>query len=363
MLGNVLPGVRELRAPLAAGYLWVVTFWLILGDELPTASEPKPLPFDRLYRLEPIVSSVGLAVVASVAAYLVGSVAIDVQTRIGAAMSSIYRRTPIWRSRPSQHAGAALSLTSAGGSILARWAHAQGNEVKTLLRQRVDRERMAVDEARSRQESAVAKTKVAEHRRREAGEDGEPTDRDLEETQREIERASATAELTSRRVDWIMEHTDPARRVGLVARSYINSNRDLLKTQLLDVSQPLHSETDRPDAEATFRMALWPPLLVVVTYLALKVSLWWWFALLLPALLAWQWISLRRQANDALVAAFVARNLGGEDAVLEIRNTAMTELFEYEHSSTLDALSEAAKRAATHTRPVSSSQSAGSSGR
>jgi hypothetical protein len=83
MVSSVLPGLRELRAPLAAGYLWLVTAWLVLGDKLPTAMEVKPAPLDRLYRLEPVLSDVGLAVVASVVAYVVGSIAIDVQVRAG----------------------------------------------------------------------------------------------------------------------------------------------------------------------------------------------------------------------------------------------------------------------------------------
>jgi hypothetical protein len=101
---------------------------------------------------------------------------------------------------------------------------------------------------------------------------------------------------------------------------YIASNRDLLKTRLLDASQPLHSDLDRPDAEATFRMALWPPLAVLVLYLTVNVSWVWAFALAVPLLLAWQWISLRRQANAALVAAFVARDeLGGSVAQAAVR--------------------------------------------
>lgn len=75
MLGNVLPGLRELRAPLAAGYLWLLFAWLVWGDELPTSKEVRSDPaLDRLYELEPVISSIGLAVVASVAAYMVGSI-------------------------------------------------------------------------------------------------------------------------------------------------------------------------------------------------------------------------------------------------------------------------------------------------
>ena len=39
MLMNLLPGLRELRAPLAAGYLWIITafLWLSEWGRLPTS--------------------------------------------------------------------------------------------------------------------------------------------------------------------------------------------------------------------------------------------------------------------------------------------------------------------------------------
>ena len=82
MLSNVLPGLRELRAPLAAGYLWLTWSWLVWGDDLPTRAEVSG-PLARLYALEPVVSKLGVAVVASVGAYIVGSIAIDMQSRLG----------------------------------------------------------------------------------------------------------------------------------------------------------------------------------------------------------------------------------------------------------------------------------------
>jgi hypothetical protein len=86
MLASVMPGLRELRAPLAAGYLWLALSWLVLGDALPASDEVNG-PFARLYELEPVVSNLGLAVVASVGAYILGSIAIDVQVRIGQRLS------------------------------------------------------------------------------------------------------------------------------------------------------------------------------------------------------------------------------------------------------------------------------------
>jgi hypothetical protein len=75
VLATLLPGVRELRAPLAAGYLWLLLAWIIMGDRFPTRAEAERAggPLGRLYAVEPLVATAGLLVIASVAAYLIGS--------------------------------------------------------------------------------------------------------------------------------------------------------------------------------------------------------------------------------------------------------------------------------------------------
>ena len=63
MLSSLVPGLRELRAPLAGGYLWLISIWLIFGDALPGRSEVEQSgPLNRLYELEPLISTFGLAV-------------------------------------------------------------------------------------------------------------------------------------------------------------------------------------------------------------------------------------------------------------------------------------------------------------
>ncbi len=47
---------------------------------------------------------------------------------------------------------------------------------------------------------------------------------------------------------------------------------------------------------------------VLIAYFALFASWWLVLALALPALIAWQWMSLRLKANDALVTAIAARH-------------------------------------------------------
>ena len=340
MLGNVLPGLRELRAPLAAGYLWLLFAWMVWGDTLPTKDENKGDALDRLYQLEPVISSIGLAVVASVAAYVLGSIVIDVQTAIGRRIANL--ESWYWMrfsgADPDEYErvrAGHLSLTDAGRRMLERWELARAVELQEVMEH----------EARQAQADAVSATVARDAVKRDVDEMqkralaqgagrafGSSADAAVLKELREWQARLDERELAVATASYLEEALKfrPDRDVSQATAEYITSNRDLLKTRLLDTSAPLHSDLDRPDAEATFRMALWVPLTALVIYLTVKVSLWWVFALVVPVLLAWQWISLRRQANAALVAAFVARDeLGGQVAKAEVRKGTVRSITEH----------------------------------
>lgn len=243
VLTHVLPGLRELRAPLAAGYLWLITAWLIFADKLPHRSELNDSPIERLYDLGPLVSDVGTAVAASIAAYVIGSILIDVQVGLS-------RFTQIFDD---------LGISLAGYRVL----------------------ELAVIEARLGLPPLTP--------------DEEASAKDLESMRRRSAMDEATSEMAQ----------EMAVRAKTAA-AWIAENREVVKTRLLDASPALHSEVDRPDAEATFRRALWPPLAVIVVYLAITVSYLWLFALALATALAVQGSRLQKQSNDALVTAIVA---------------------------------------------------------
>jgi hypothetical protein len=232
MLSSVLPGLRELRAPLAAGYLWLLTGWLIFGDEVPKRREATSGALRRLYELQPVVSAVGLAVVASVAAYIVGSIAIE-------GLNSLVRRRLNARRRSPEDL---FAVSAEGRKAMRDWVN--------------------------RRISIRARHRAA------------PWD---------------------------------------LALAYLSRDRDLLMTRLLAESVALHTEVDRPDAEATFRIGLAPPLTVLVVYLAVTVSPWWLLGLLISALLLWQSALFARQANDALVIAVLSREELNEPLLRELR--------------------------------------------
>ena len=74
MLAGLLPGLREIRAPLISGYLWLVFFFLAFHGFLPTRHSADPT-LKPVFDLGHDLSALGIATVTGVAAYLVGSAA------------------------------------------------------------------------------------------------------------------------------------------------------------------------------------------------------------------------------------------------------------------------------------------------
>ena len=71
MVANLLPGLREIRAPLISGYLWLIFLFLVFHSDLPTRAHAGDL--EPLFDLADRLSTFGVAAVSGIAAYLVGS--------------------------------------------------------------------------------------------------------------------------------------------------------------------------------------------------------------------------------------------------------------------------------------------------
>jgi hypothetical protein len=69
VLGSLLPGVREVRAPLAAGYTWLLVAWLLYGSD--ASQHPTGVALD-LKRLRETISTAGAAVAVGFVAYMIG---------------------------------------------------------------------------------------------------------------------------------------------------------------------------------------------------------------------------------------------------------------------------------------------------
>ena len=79
-LSAVLPGLREVRAPLIAGYLYLLLIWLQWGDRLEEGQDEGAI--GKLVELGHALPTAVTLAAASVAAYLLGSLLDSVRARI-----------------------------------------------------------------------------------------------------------------------------------------------------------------------------------------------------------------------------------------------------------------------------------------
>jgi|GEM_PF-4399644 len=119
-LFSVLPGLREIRAPLAGGYVWLAAGWLIWGDALPTEDDA-PI-YHRFAELIHALGPIGIAVLVSIMGYLIGSLVQSTVTSLRAQWMKfiILRRylklrrdrdgVRMHRGKPSPEAGQLFSL-------------------------------------------------------------------------------------------------------------------------------------------------------------------------------------------------------------------------------------------------------------
>src|SRR4051794_33626713 len=96
---NLLPGLRELRAPLAAGYMWIITVWISLSDfhALPQSRPAGDAWRAQLWDLGGALGKTTLLGITTFAAYLLGSfLEIDpnslILQRVAPLLTSITRR-------------------------------------------------------------------------------------------------------------------------------------------------------------------------------------------------------------------------------------------------------------------------------
>ncbi|KUN62088.1 hypothetical protein AQJ46_32740 [Streptomyces canus] len=72
LLANLLPGLRDVRAPLSTGCIWLLTLWLILEDRVPTPQKAHGV-WGSLYRLGDLIGPAGVLASGAFLAYLIGA--------------------------------------------------------------------------------------------------------------------------------------------------------------------------------------------------------------------------------------------------------------------------------------------------
>jgi hypothetical protein len=249
ILGSVLPGLREIRAPIVAGYLWLVLAWILIGQDLDT--RPHDGVLASFYDLGHEVGRLGVAVAVGVVAYLVGAVSQSV------------------------------------GEIIPSVAASDRSGVRRLLRP-FDFFLRPVPRVEMRPIERI--------------------DRAVAEARRAVERAGPNLrpeQITRLRSEAYNELDDRSDLALLDARSELR----LPATALLSDKPELFGEVDRLRAEGELRLAVVPPLIALTIAMSV-VHNWYWIVALAPiALLLREGLiradQSRREISDAIARGYV----------------------------------------------------------
>jgi hypothetical protein len=298
MLTTLLPGIRELRAPLAAGYIWLLAAWIGLEPSIPEAAEATGL-VATLYRLNDALSGFGLAAAATFAAYLIGSLSITIWS------PPLRRRFEgVPRSAPSL--GRLSPLSEQGITALSTLVRRTWNRMATTL---------ALTDVRP--EDVLELEGIS-------GETSGPTEPSKLFVAVRRPRASFLASIFRwpRRValrpprslrfsgfDASFDRTSDldASQLQLV-RVVVGEFDQIIGTRLLGRDADLYSAVDRHRAEVDFRVAVIPPLALLAVVVASRVELWAVPLVVVAGLLAclglfWDGRERERKANDTVASA------------------------------------------------------------
>ena len=292
-----LPGVREIRSALAGGYLWIVVLWLALDPSLGESNFAAE-PYKSAHHLGDAVGPLALGIAVSFAAYLIGTAANEIRGMLSSAYLRVRR--------------------SAGDSLPVE-------ERKRILDEAVQSNRAVYQRF-----ADIARRLVGLGRKGKREREGDERVFDVgavvDATGQLLVQAArvavggfgiflssvfALAALGQEVMTWIARllvqaGADPyrpylsadgvaaarrylAREVSLKPRDApdvadLISDFPVLRMRLIHGSPDTASEVDRLNAEADFRSAIIPPLLVIAAIFALKASLI--FLLFWPPLLA-----------------------------------------------------------------------------
>lgn len=132
MLASLMPGIRDLRTPLAVGYIWLIVFWLWIPASAKLAVPTEGVLGD-LAQLSGYVGVTGLASAASFVAYLVGTLSSALNApfvRLGAYLAHVLggEVDSVWMARVR------LSFTDfLGSSITPKWSNHRNTELYTAF--------------------------------------------------------------------------------------------------------------------------------------------------------------------------------------------------------------------------------------
>ncbi|MEU0646000.1 hypothetical protein [Streptomyces umbrinus] len=263
MLVTLLPGVREIRTPLAVGYTWLLALWLAVGHRIPEPDRASGLVAD-VYRLAHAAGLVAVGIAVSVGAYIVGVIATQLGLSLTYAAGDVLRRTPVGAVTP-------------GHSREKRATDAIVYMVVTRLTERLSED----DSFRGK----VIEQLIAD-----------PPPDSPAETRADWE-SLLLASVWDRH--WAIRRTVEVENVA----AQLRADHLGILWRLRGTSDPAALEHDRLQAEGDFRIAMFSPLAAVCIVTAIRWSPWFLLAFPLLITLIYVGVAARAEAEESLAAA------------------------------------------------------------
>ncbi|MGW2612860.1 hypothetical protein ACWC4A_52740 [Streptomyces mirabilis] len=266
MLATLLPGVREIRTPLAVGYTWLLALWLAVGHRIPDSDRASGVVAD-VYRLAHAAGIVAVGVAVSVGAYILGVITTPIGLGIIYAIGNLMRRTPAASITPGHRRG--QKVTEALGYV-----------VETRLADRLS-------------EDSAFRGRVVEWLTANPPPDAQSVTSDGWEDE-------VLGNLWTRR--WAVYR---AVHIESVVEQ-LQADQDRILGRLRGTSDPIALEHDRLQAEGDFRIAMFGPLAAVCIVTSIRWSPWMFLTLPLLIILIYVGVEARTEAEQGLAGALAS---------------------------------------------------------
>lgn len=264
LLTSILPGLRDVRTPLACGYMWLVAAWLAFADHLPR-TRPSAGMAASIWDLGGHLGKAAVLAAITFAAYLIGAVLEFDPTRL-------------WRSIGVPSASSVLQTIRFGGFEV---------EFEELANQ--NREKGA---------DVASNTVRADDANKEDEESNANAQDDLE---RRVEEVNKKRESIERDLEALREDMSGSSGVETM---------QALATKLQASNTELFGRYDRLQAEASLRLNIAVPLATLLELIIWRSPLLFWIKLplslvpvVLAAILLRQSLLRVRSANQVLIMA------------------------------------------------------------
>lgn len=265
IFNNLLPGLREVRAPLIAGYMWLIAAWFALEPLFPE-TEPTVGLVASAIALHSAVPALGIAAASAVVAYLIGSMS-------EALLSGIWRR--------GQRSGGLFFTPPIGPRGV--------QAMQTVALREAEHISRALQERSGSLSSALNKPLQST---------GIPTVARLI-NESKVQVGNATGHPTT-----LISERDAVMFMTVTIRTALEQERDLLSTRLIGEEQELFGSIDRLRAESELRFEIGPPLIAFMGVLVIRSCSLAYLLILIAVVILWRQGSVRyRESSDLLFDA------------------------------------------------------------